>query len=72
MRKSVGPGLRVKAGGRIRTLDALLPVLRAGAVRFGTTASDVILDEAERSRQEGTLVVPAPQSLPSIAPPPSP
>ncbi len=72
MRKSVGPGVRVKAAGGIRTLDALLPALRAGAVRFGTTASDVILDEAEKRRREGALVVPAPQSLPSTALPPSP
>lgn len=32
MRNSLGPRVRVKAAGGIRTLDALLPVLRAGAV----------------------------------------
>ncbi len=55
MRKSVGPKVKVKAAGGIRTLDAALPAIRAGTVRFGTTASDVILDEAERREKEGTL-----------------
>jgi deoxyribose-phosphate aldolase len=55
MRKSVGPKVKVKAAGGIRTLDALLPAFRAGTVRFGTTASDVILDEAEKRQKEGTL-----------------
>ncbi len=55
MRASVGPRVKVKAAGGIRTLSTLLPVLRAGAVRFGTTASDVILEEAMRREREGTL-----------------
>lgn len=55
MRKSVGPSVKVKAAGGIRTLDAVLPAIRVGTVRFGTTASDVILDEAEKRQKEGTL-----------------
>ena len=55
MRKTAGPKVKVKAAGGIRTLDSALPVMRAGAVRFGTTASDVILDEAEERAREGTL-----------------
>ena len=55
MRKTAGPTVKVKAAGGIRTLDSALPVMRAGAVRFGTTASDVILDEAEKRAKEGTL-----------------
>ena len=55
MRKSVGPKVKLKAAGGIRTLDAALPAIRVGTVRFGTTASDVILDEAERRERAGTL-----------------
>ena len=55
MRKSVGPKVRLKAAGGIRTLDAALPAIRVGTVRFGTTASNVILDEAERREKAGTL-----------------
>jgi deoxyribose-phosphate aldolase len=55
MRKSVGPKVKVKAAGGIRTLDAALPAIRVGTVRFGTTASNVILDEAARREREGTL-----------------
>ena len=55
MRKSVGPSVKVKAAGGIRTLDAVLPAIRVGTVRFGTTASDVILDEAKKRQKEATL-----------------
>jgi deoxyribose-phosphate aldolase len=55
MRKSVGPRVKVKAAGGIRTLDAALPAIRAGTVRFGTTASNVILDEAAKRERDGTL-----------------
>jgi deoxyribose-phosphate aldolase len=55
MRKSVCPKVRLKAAGGIRTLDAALPVIRTGAARIGTTATDVILDEAERREKAGTL-----------------
>jgi deoxyribose-phosphate aldolase len=55
MRKSVSERVRVKAAGGIRTLDAALPAIRVGTVRFGTTASNVILDEAARREKDGTL-----------------
>jgi deoxyribose-phosphate aldolase len=45
MRESVSPSIRVKAAGGVRTLDAMLEVLGAGAVRVGATATRAILDE---------------------------
>ena len=59
MRRSVGPGVKVKAAGGLRTLDAILPAIRVGTVRFGTTAPDVILDEAEKRQKDGTLNIDA-------------
>jgi deoxyribose-phosphate aldolase len=55
MKKSVSEAVKVKAAGGLRTLDAILPAIKAGAVRFGTTASNVILDEAEKRQRNGTL-----------------
>lgn len=46
MRASVSPHVGVKAAGGIRTLDALLAMLAAGATRIGATATAAILDEA--------------------------
>ena len=45
MRRSVSPRVEIKAAGGIRTLDALLDALGAGATRVGATATAVILDE---------------------------
>lgn len=45
MRRSVSPHIGVKAAGGVRTLDALLDALNAGATRVGATATAVILDE---------------------------
>ncbi len=53
MRASVGPQVQVKAAGGIRTLDALLDALRAGATRIGATATTAILAEF-RARTEAT------------------
>jgi deoxyribose-phosphate aldolase len=39
MKKSVGPGVKVKAAGGIRTLDGLLAVQKAGCSRCGATAT---------------------------------
>jgi len=50
MRASVGPHLRVKAAGGVRTLDALLAVIDAGATRVGATATAVMLDEFEKRK----------------------
>lgn len=48
MRASVGPRVQVKAAGGVRTLDALLEVIDAGATRCGATATAAILDEFRR------------------------
>jgi deoxyribose-phosphate aldolase len=45
MRASVGPRVRVKAAGGVRTLDALLDVIEAGCERVGATATAAMLDE---------------------------
>ena len=48
MRASVGPRVQVKAAGGIRTLDALLAVIDAGATRAGASAAIHLLDEFKR------------------------
>jgi len=50
MRASVGPRVQVKAAGGIRTLEAILEIIDAGATRVGATATAAILD-AFRARQ---------------------
>lgn len=45
MRQSVGPGVKVKAAHGVRTLDALLAVIEAGADRCGATATATMLDD---------------------------
>ena len=45
MRASVGPAVKVKAAHGVRTLDALLAVIEAGADRCGATATAAILDD---------------------------
>lgn len=52
MRENVGPNVKVKAAHGVRTLDALLAVIEAGADRCGATATAVILDDY-RSRTAG-------------------
>ena len=47
MRATVGPGVQVKAAHRIRTLEALLDVIDAGATRVGATATAAMLDAFE-------------------------
>lgn len=49
MKRSVGPKVKVKAAGGIRTLDQLLTVQAAGCSRCGATATSTIMDDA-RSR----------------------
>ena len=53
MRASVGPQVQVKAAHGVRTLDALLEMIDAGATRSGATATAAMLDEFKR-RQGGT------------------
>jgi len=46
MKKNVGPKVKVKAAGGVRTLDQLLAVKAAGCARSGATATAAILEEA--------------------------
>ncbi|SHF04457.1 deoxyribose-phosphate aldolase [Mariniphaga anaerophila] len=48
MKKNVGPGVKVKAAGGVRTLDGLLAVQKAGCSRCGATATIAILEEAQK------------------------
>jgi deoxyribose-phosphate aldolase len=45
MRASVAPRVKVKAAGGVRTLDALIEVMAAGADRCGATRTAEMLDE---------------------------
>jgi deoxyribose-phosphate aldolase len=45
LRASVSPRVKVKAAHGVRTLDALLDVMEAGAGRCGATATATILDD---------------------------
>lgn len=45
MRASVGPNVKVKAAAGVRTLDALLAVMEAGATRCGATQTAAMLDD---------------------------
>lgn len=47
MARSVGPEVKLKAAGGVRTLDDLLAVRAAGCSRSGATATAAMLDEAE-------------------------
>jgi len=53
MRASVGPQVQVKAAHGVRTLEAALQVIEAGATRFGATRTKKILDDFKSSRTEG-------------------
>lgn len=46
MKSSVGPGVKVKAAGGVRTLDGLIAVQEAGCSRCGATATVAMMDEA--------------------------
>ncbi len=48
MKKSVGPGVKVKAAGGVRTLDGLLAVQGAGCSRCGATATIAMMEEAKK------------------------
>jgi deoxyribose-phosphate aldolase len=50
MRRSVSPHIQVKAAGGVRTLDALVEVLRVGVTRVGATATATILDDFRARR----------------------
>lgn len=46
MKKSVGPKVKVKAAGGVRTLDQLIAVQAAGCTRSGATATITMMEEA--------------------------
>jgi len=48
MKKSVGPKVKVKAAGGVRTLDGLIAVQKAGCTRCGATATATIIEEAKQ------------------------
>jgi deoxyribose-phosphate aldolase len=47
MKDSVGPGVKVKAAGGVRTLDQLIAVQDVGCARCGATATITMLEEAK-------------------------
>jgi deoxyribose-phosphate aldolase len=51
MRRSVSNKVQIKAAGGVRTLQALLDVIDAGANRCGATATAAILDEFKRIQE---------------------
>lgn len=55
MRENTSDKVRVKAAGGVRTLDQALAVKAVGTVRFGATATKVILDEAKARYDAGEL-----------------
>ena len=55
MRAAVSDRVKVKAAGGMRTLDAILAVRAAGADRCGVSATEAIMQEAEKRYAEGTL-----------------
>ena len=48
MKRTVGPGVKVKAAGGVRTLDDLLAVREAGCERSGATATATMMEDAIR------------------------
>ncbi len=58
MRAHTKPEMQVKAAGGVRTLDATLAVMKAGAVRVGTRSTEKILEEAVEREKAGTLRIP--------------
>lgn len=49
MKENIGPQVKLKAAGGVRTLDGLLAVQKAGCSRCGATATVAILEEAKKS-----------------------
>jgi deoxyribose-phosphate aldolase len=48
MKRNIGPKVKVKAAGGVRTLDQLLAIQAAGCTRSGATATVAIMEEAFR------------------------
>ncbi len=61
MRAHTSPHVAVKAAGGVRTLDALIDVMRLGVTRIGATATEtIILDFRARTAGEAPLAAGAP------------
>jgi deoxyribose-phosphate aldolase len=54
MRATVSPHVQVKAAGGVRTLDALMDVMRVGTTRAGATATEAILEDF-KARKAGPV-----------------
>src|SRR5207302_4890140 len=67
MRRSVGPGVQVKAAGGVRTLDALLEVMAIGVTRVGATATETILEDF-KTRKAALAPAAVGQEHPAAAP----
>jgi len=48
MKKNIGPNVKLKAAGGVRTLDQLLAVREAGCSRCGATATITIMEDAKK------------------------
>ena len=46
MKASVGPGVKVKAAGGVRSLDGLIAVQEAGCSRCGATATITMMEDS--------------------------
>jgi len=55
MKSSIGPNVKVKAAGGVRSLDGLLAVQKAGCSRCGATATISILEDAKKRFDESLL-----------------
>lgn len=62
MRATVSPHVQVKAAGGVRTLDALMDVMRLGTTRAGATATETILEDF-KARKSGLVEARAKQGL---------
>lgn len=56
MKKNIGPGMKVKASGGIRTLSDTLALLEAGADRIGASAGVAIIKEFQGETHAGVPV----------------
>ena len=62
MRATVSPHVQVKAAGGVRTLDALMDVMRVGTTRAGATATETILEDF-KARKSGLVSAGAKEGL---------
>ena len=65
----VGPGVRVKAAGGVRTLDGLLTVKAMGVSRLGASATATIMEDAYRRFGEAPVGTTAATSIAAMAEP---